>query len=206
MVLAGLGVNPRRCCRPPALTAVRGPNTLLAMPHRIAHPLPPVIIGVAGGSGSGKTTVAERVREAAPGRTVAILHHDSYYRDNSHLSPEQRALIHNDLWLDASNLLVQNGRVTGVIDWSNALYGDPLYEVARILWGTNWPGWWGEADVALVRDRFSVASDFDVRMACYSCHIGLDDLRYYAKNGRRADYEVAEGLLLRLVGARSGPV
>jgi uridine kinase len=66
------------------------------MPHRDAQPLPPVIIGVAGGSGSGKTTVAERVREAAPGRTVAILHHDSYYRDNSHLSPADRALINYD--------------------------------------------------------------------------------------------------------------
>jgi uridine kinase len=60
------------------------------------HPLPPVIIGVAGGSGSGKTTVAERVREGAPGRTVAILHHDSYYRDNSHVAPEQRARINYD--------------------------------------------------------------------------------------------------------------
>jgi uridine kinase len=60
------------------------------------HPLPPVVIGVAGGSGSGKTTVAERVREVAPGRTVAILHHDSYYRDNAHLVPEQRARINYD--------------------------------------------------------------------------------------------------------------
>ncbi len=60
------------------------------------HPLPPVIIGVAGGSGSGKTTVAERVWEAAPGRTVAILHHDSYYRDNSHLAPEDRTRINYD--------------------------------------------------------------------------------------------------------------
>lgn len=66
------------------------------MPHRIAHPLPPVVIGVAGGSGSGKTTVAERVRERAPGRTVEILHHDSYYRDNSHLGPEDRARINYD--------------------------------------------------------------------------------------------------------------
>jgi uridine kinase len=60
------------------------------------YPLPPVIIGVAGGSGSGKTTVAERVREAAPGKTVAILHHDSYYRDNSHVAPEQRERINYD--------------------------------------------------------------------------------------------------------------
>ncbi|HOX24848.1 MAG TPA: uridine kinase [Candidatus Krumholzibacteria bacterium] len=61
-----------------------------------AHPLPPVVIGIAGGSGSGKTTVAERVREQAPGRTVAILHHDSYYRDNSHLPPAERTQINYD--------------------------------------------------------------------------------------------------------------
>ncbi len=60
------------------------------------HPFPPVIIGVAGGSGSGKTTVALRVQEAFPGRTVEIIHHDSYYHDNSHLSFEDRAKINYD--------------------------------------------------------------------------------------------------------------
>lgn len=60
-----------------------------------AH-LPPVIIGIAGGSGSGKTTVAHRVREAAPGKTVLIIHHDSYYHDNSRLPLEQRVLINYD--------------------------------------------------------------------------------------------------------------
>jgi uridine kinase len=57
---------------------------------------PPVIIGIAGGTGSGKTTVALRVREAAPGKTVQIIHHDSYYRDNSHLSLKDRAKINYD--------------------------------------------------------------------------------------------------------------
>jgi len=66
------------------------------MPNQPTHPLPPVVIGVAGGSGSGKTTVAEKVRESAPGRTVAVMHHDSYYRDSSHLSPEDRARINYD--------------------------------------------------------------------------------------------------------------
>lgn len=60
------------------------------------HPFPPVIIGVAGGSGSGKTTVAVRVQEAFPGRTVEIIHHDSYYHDNSGLPIEQRARINYD--------------------------------------------------------------------------------------------------------------
>ncbi len=58
--------------------------------------LPPVIIGIAGGTGSGKTTVAHRVREAAPGKTVLIIHHDSYYYDHAHLSLEERARINYD--------------------------------------------------------------------------------------------------------------
>lgn len=56
----------------------------------------PVIIGIAGGTGSGKTTVALRVQEAAPGKTVQIIHHDSYYHDNSHLSLKDRAKINYD--------------------------------------------------------------------------------------------------------------
>ena len=58
--------------------------------------LPPVIIGVAGGSGSGKTTVALKVREACPGKTIQIIHHDSYYHDNSHLPIEDRSRINYD--------------------------------------------------------------------------------------------------------------
>ena len=57
---------------------------------------PPVIIGIAGGTGSGKTTVALRVREVSPGKTIRIIHHDSYYHDNSHLPVEERARINYD--------------------------------------------------------------------------------------------------------------
>jgi len=60
------------------------------------HPLAPVVIGVAGGSGSGKTTVAVRVREEVAGRSVAVIHHDSYYFDNSHLPPAERARLNYD--------------------------------------------------------------------------------------------------------------
>ncbi|PID80977.1 uridine kinase [bacterium DOLJORAL78_65_58] len=60
------------------------------------NPLAPVIIGIAGGSGSGKTTVAFRVREACPDKTIQIIHHDAYYHDNSHLTLEQRAQINYD--------------------------------------------------------------------------------------------------------------
>ncbi len=66
------------------------------MKELAGKPLPPVVIGVAGGSGSGKTTVAHRVREACPGKTIQIIHHDSYYYDNSHLPLEKRSEINYD--------------------------------------------------------------------------------------------------------------
>ena len=57
----------------------------------------PVLIGVAGGSGSGKTTVVRRIIEALGGADdVAVIHHDSYYRDASSLPPEERAGINYD--------------------------------------------------------------------------------------------------------------
>jgi len=58
--------------------------------------LPPVIIGIAGGSGSGKTTVAYSVRDACPDKTIQIIHHDSYYHDNSRLPLAERAKINYD--------------------------------------------------------------------------------------------------------------
>ena len=57
----------------------------------------PVVLGVAGGSGSGKTTVVRRLIDALGGdEDVAVLHHDSYYRDASHLPPEERREINYD--------------------------------------------------------------------------------------------------------------
>ena len=56
----------------------------------------PFIIGVAGGTGSGKTTVTERVLEAAGVGSVAILAQDSYYRDQSQLPLELREQTNYD--------------------------------------------------------------------------------------------------------------
>ncbi len=49
-----------------------------------------LIIGIAGGTGSGKTTVVKKIWEQFPKGEVAILSHDSYYFDSSELSLEER--------------------------------------------------------------------------------------------------------------------
>lgn len=56
----------------------------------------PLIIGVAGGSGSGKTTVARRVAEALDGSKVAFLDMDAYYRDHHALSHDELRLLNWD--------------------------------------------------------------------------------------------------------------
>ena len=56
----------------------------------------PLVVGIAGGTGSGKTTVAHKLAAAMPiGRCITI-EHDAYYRDQSHLTPVERARINYD--------------------------------------------------------------------------------------------------------------
>ncbi|MDQ4075355.1 MAG: uridine kinase [Chloroflexota bacterium] len=56
----------------------------------------PVIIGVAGGTGSGKTTVSRVIRERVGAGRIAYIQHDSYYRDASHLPFAERTKINFD--------------------------------------------------------------------------------------------------------------
>ena len=56
----------------------------------------PLIIGIAGGTGSGKTTVARKIANALPDASVAFLDMDGYYRDFSHLPMEERRKINWD--------------------------------------------------------------------------------------------------------------
>lgn len=56
----------------------------------------PVVIGIAGGSGSGKTTVQRSVIHAFGRNRIALLDHDAYYRDLAHLSLDERAAFNFD--------------------------------------------------------------------------------------------------------------
>jgi uridine kinase len=56
----------------------------------------PLIIGIAGGTGSGKTTVAQKIAESLPADRAIVIQHDWYYLDRSHLTAEARALVNFD--------------------------------------------------------------------------------------------------------------
>ena len=55
-----------------------------------------LIIGIAGGSGSGKTTVVKEIIKRLPANSVAVVSQDAYYYDNGHLSKEEKLKINFD--------------------------------------------------------------------------------------------------------------
>jgi len=56
----------------------------------------PLIIGIAGGSGSGKTTIAQSVVDAIGPSDVTLIQHDAYYRDQSGVAVEERSKVNYD--------------------------------------------------------------------------------------------------------------
>ena len=56
----------------------------------------PLVIGIAGGSGSGKTTVAQVILQRVGPDRIAFIQHDAYYKDLSGLPPAQRADVNFD--------------------------------------------------------------------------------------------------------------
>jgi uridine kinase len=62
----------------------------------LVHTAAPLVIGIAGGSGSGKTTVAQAILQRVGSDRIAFLQHDSYYKDLSGLPPTQHAEVNFD--------------------------------------------------------------------------------------------------------------
>ncbi len=56
----------------------------------------PLVIGIAGGSGSGKTTLAQAILDEIGSEKIAFLPHDAYYRDQDHLTFEERVKVNYD--------------------------------------------------------------------------------------------------------------
>ncbi|HZH59712.1 MAG TPA: uridine kinase [Metabacillus sp.] len=79
----------------------------------------PVVIGVAGGSGSGKTSVTKAIYEHFKGHSILMLEQDFYYKDQSHLPFEQRLntnydhplAFDNDLLIEHLNALLNHNTI-----------------------------------------------------------------------------------------------
>lgn len=97
--------------------------------------------------------------------------------------PEERHLIHDDLM--NRNVLVGADRVTAVLDWGSSLYGDFLYDIAKLVFYQPWRPEWGSIDFsAEARAHYDAVGlavpSFAERVQCYCLRIGLADMAYSA--------------------------
>jgi len=108
--------------------------------------------------------------------------------------PDRRRMIHRDLL--ARNLLVEGDRISGVLDWGSAGFGDPLYDAAWLLYCWGWYPQWSSVDIeAAIRRRWNPDP---AALRAYRIHIGLGSIGYCATRDRWADVALNAEWLLAL--------
>ncbi len=124
---------------------------------------------------------------------------DTIYARMIHLldfCPEDRYLVHGDYGFD--NVLAADGRITAVLDWVNAQYGDFLYDVA---WLDFWPSGLDLRDLCAAHyaERGITPPNYAERILCYQCAIALNTLPFFAKRRNEDVYRwVRQRILSRL--------
>lgn len=110
--------------------------------------------------------------------------------------PEVRHLLHADF--ESSNTLSDGEKITGVIDWANAKYGDPVFDIA-------WIDFWKEkidykgAFKKHLLDRGRDIEHYDERVLCYMLYFGIGCLFFFAKSHQQGSYDWTKNRLLSLV-------
>lgn len=108
--------------------------------------------------------------------------------------PAEKYLVHGDFGFD--NVIADNGKITGVLDWAESQLGDFLYDIAYLdFWSNTVPYealWRNYAE-----GREYDLSHFEERMRCYNIHIGMESLAIAATRNDREDYYFVRELILR---------
>jgi hygromycin-B 4-O-kinase len=104
--------------------------------------------------------------------------------------PDERHIVHGDLV--NRNVLVEGPRITAVIDWGNALYGDWLYDAAWLIFWWPWFPPWQDIDIRAELERHwgrhgGLPPGLHHRLRACLVHIGLDAMAYNAYRRRWDD-------------------
>jgi len=96
--------------------------------------------------------------------------------------PEDRKLIHGDF--GSNNILIDalTPKITAIIDWDCASYGDPLYDIAIAYFWRTWLMCM-EKTASYWEETLSSAPNYHNRIMCYQLHIGLKEIYENALDG-----------------------
>ncbi len=110
--------------------------------------------------------------------------------------PEERYLVHGDY--GSNNVIAENGKVTGVFDWADSLYGDFVYDIA-------WMAFWlkdKEKQQSLEKyyEQRNI-NNFAERLLCYKLRIALGSMSFYSFSKQKEKYDLVKEQTLRLLGS-----
>ena len=96
--------------------------------------------------------------------------------------PEERKLRHGDF--GTNNLLIDASerKITAVIDWDNASYGDMFYDIGGTYFWSTWL-MCEEITAKHMEERFRAAPNYRERTLCYQMHLGLSEIYENALDG-----------------------
>lgn len=89
------------------------------------------------------------------------------------ICPVERFLIHGDF--GANNVLTDGHMITAVLDWENAMYGDPLFDIAIAHFWSPWLDCMS-IQAAYYDMHLSSWTDYQKRLLCYQLWIGLNEI------------------------------
>ena len=116
--------------------------------------------------------------------------------------PEERHLIHDDLI--NRNVLVDGDRISAFLDWGSSLYGDFLYDIAKLVFYQPWfPAWRNIDFAAEARAHYDAIGlavpHFTERLTCYALRIDIADMAYSAWRERWSEVERKAARTLELM-------
>ena len=117
------------------------------------------------------------------------------------LCPEERHVVHEDLM--NFNVLVEGDRISAVLDWGSSIYGDFLYDLAKLVFYQPWYPQWRNIDFAAeARAHYAAASvdvpHFGERLRCYCLRQGISGMAYSAFRRRWEQVDLKAERVLEL--------
>jgi hygromycin-B 4-O-kinase len=110
--------------------------------------------------------------------------------------PAERYLVHGNYSL--RNILTHEGKLTGVVDWLDAKYGDFVYDMAGLDF------WIPELRMRercqhYYQQRLGVIPFYEKRVLCYECYIAMSAMRFFAKKRDEQAYQWTRRRILQLL-------
>lgn len=111
--------------------------------------------------------------------------------------PKERKLIHSGYC--GGNIIIEDGKITAILDWQDARYGDSVFDLAYMIFWMNKST--AQKCISEYINEFKIDPDQNnllERIKCYKYYIGLDCLRFAAKTNNNDFYNYISGLLLEI--------